>query len=183
MTFHLSGLKASVPALKPSEDFFIRAVDTADLPLLQALSRQLYTDTRFFSDSHFSRERAQDLYSTWITLECQGRAQKVLVAESKAQKAIGYISCQLDSNSCEGRIGLVGVSPAARRKGVGQGLVLGALDWFSSQGAREVTVVTQAGNLSAQRLYQRCGFLTQALQIWYHKWYLESRAEPAGDLA
>ena len=45
------------------------------------------------------------------------------------------------------------------------------LDWFRTQGAHEVTVVTQGNNRAAQRLYQQCGFLSRDLQLWYHKWY------------
>ena len=27
-------------------------------------------------------------------------------------------------------------------------------------------------NLAAQRLYQRSGFVTASLQLWYHRWFL-----------
>jgi GNAT superfamily N-acetyltransferase len=83
---------------------------------------------------------------------------------------VGYISCHLnESRAC--RIGLVGVSAQARGQDVGKTLVFSALDWFLTQGAQEVLVVTQGRNYAAQRLYQCCGFLTQTVQLWYHKWY------------
>ena len=45
-----------------------------------------------------------------------------------------------------------------------------ALDWFATQGVEKVTVVTQGRNGAAQRLYQRCGFVTGSIHLWYHKW-------------
>ncbi len=149
----------------------LRPARPGDLTGLQAIARTAHTATRFFNDSHFPRQRVEDLYSTWLTLETQGRAQTVLVAASVANQPLGYISCHLDSNHRAGQIGLVGVSPEAQGRGIGKNLVLAALDWFGTEGARMVTVVTQGSNLPAQRLYQRCGFLSRALQLWYHKWY------------
>jgi dTDP-4-amino-4,6-dideoxy-D-galactose acyltransferase len=149
----------------------IRPVQPEDLPGLQAMARTVHRETRFFNDSHFSRQRVEDLYSTWITLESQGRAQTVLVAASAANQPLGYVSCHLDPVRREGQIGLVGVSPEVRGKGLGKSLVLAAIDWYRAQGAHEVTVVTQGKNRAAQRLYQQCGFLSRELQLWYHKWY------------
>jgi dTDP-4-amino-4,6-dideoxy-D-galactose acyltransferase len=149
----------------------IRSVCSEDLPALQALARTAHNDTRFCSDSHFSRSRADALYSTWIALDCQGRADKVFVATSPVNEPLGYITCNLDTALKKGQIGLVGVSEAARGKGLGRSMVLAAFDWFASQDAQKVTVVTQGRNVAAQRLYQRCGFLTRELQLWYHKWY------------
>jgi ribosomal protein S18 acetylase RimI-like enzyme len=155
----------------PPEGINIRAVQADDMTGLQSMARTVHTDTRFFKDSHFPSQRAEDLYSTWITLETQGRAQMVWVAASVANQPLGYISCHLDRARRQGQIGLVGVSPQARRKGIGKNLVLSAMDWFRTQGVHTVTVVTQGNNQAAQRLYQQCGFLSQDLQIWYHKWY------------
>jgi ribosomal protein S18 acetylase RimI-like enzyme len=159
----------------PPAGIGIRPVQPNDLPGLQAMARTGHTGTRFFSDSHFPRQRAEELYSTWITLESQGRAQIVLVAASAANQPLGYVSCHLDPVRREGQIGLVGVSPEVRGGGIGKNLVLAAIGWFRTQGVQEVTVVTQGNNRAAQRLYQQCGFLNRKLQLWYHKWY------PIGD--
>jgi hypothetical protein len=35
-----------------------------------------------------------------------------------------------------------------------------------------VNVVTQGRNSKAQRLYERCGFLTRSVQLWYHRWFM-----------
>jgi dTDP-4-amino-4,6-dideoxy-D-galactose acyltransferase len=149
----------------------IRPARPADLAGLQAIARTAHTTTRFFNDPHFPRQRVEDLYSTWIAQEVQGRAQTVLVAVRAANPPLGYVSCHLDPVRGEGLIGLVGVSAEVRGRGIGKSLVLAAMDWFRTQEAREVTVVTQGNNQAAQRLYQQCGFLSRDLQLWYHKWY------------
>jgi dTDP-4-amino-4,6-dideoxy-D-galactose acyltransferase len=149
----------------------LRPVQPNDLPGLQAMARTGHGDTRFFSDSNFPRHRAEELYSTWITLETQGRAAIVLVAASPANQPWGYISCHLDMARREGQIGLVGVSSEVRGMGIGKSLVMAALDWYRGQAINRVNVVTQGKNRAAQRLYQQCGFLALDLQLWYHKWY------------
>lgn len=156
---------------EPPADVSIRPVQPADLPTLQAMARVGHKETRFFSDSHFPRQRAEDFYSTWFTLESQGRAQAVLVAVLAANQPLGYISCHLETTGRTGQIGLVGVDPGFRGKGIGKTLVLAAMNWYRARGAEKVTVVTQGRNCGAQRLYQRCGFSSRDLQLWYHKWY------------
>ena len=153
------------------QETFIRPARPGDLTDLQAIARTAHVDSRFFSDSHFPRHLAEELYATWITLECEGRAQCVLIAASPADRPLGYVSCHFDPKSGSGQIGLAGVSSEARGRGIGNNLVLAALDWFAGQGAEKVAVVTQGKNIPAQRLYQRCGFRTQGLQLWYHKWF------------
>jgi dTDP-4-amino-4,6-dideoxy-D-galactose acyltransferase len=155
----------------PPAGVIIRPAQPDDLPGLQAMARTGHRGTRFFNDVHFPRQRVEDLYSTWITLEVQGRAQLVLVAASAANQPVGYVSCHLDPIRRAGQIGLVGVGSEVRGRGIGKSLVLAAMDWYRAQGAQEVTVVTQGNNRTAQRLYQQCGFLSRDLQLWYHKWY------------
>jgi RimJ/RimL family protein N-acetyltransferase len=54
-----------------------------------------------------------------------------------------------------------------------------ALRWFAGRGTAEVTVVTQARNLAAQQVYQKAGFQTWAVQLWYHRWFTETLASGA----
>ena len=163
---------------EPPAGVSFRPVQSNDLPGLQALARTAHRGTRFFNDAHFPRQRAEDLYATWIAQEIQGRAQTVWVAASADDSALGYVSCHLDLARRQGLIGLVGVSPEARGRSIGKNLVLTAMEWFRTQGAVEVTVVTQGNNRAAQRLYQRCGFLSRDLQLWYHKWFPVSDQQP-----
>jgi len=159
-----------LPELVLLPDTVIRPARIEDIPALQAIARTAHTDTRFFSDPHFPQTRSEALYATWIELECKGRAQQVLVAASHAGQALGYLSCHLNQSEQQGQIGLVGIDSNFRGKGLGKSLVLAALHWFARHGA-DVTVVTQGKNITAQRLYQKSGFLIRDLQLWHHKWY------------
>lgn len=141
--------------------------------LLKSIARESYHDTRFYFDTDFPRHLCELLYERWIELSCEGYADAVLVAELGGVP-VGYISCHLDEKSRSGRIGLLGVGSQVRGRGVGQTLVFNALELFLTQGVQEVVVVTQGRNCAAQRLYQRCGFLTKTVQLWYHKWYTSS---------
>ncbi|MBZ5627162.1 MAG: GNAT family N-acetyltransferase [Acidobacteriia bacterium] len=152
-------------------DAVIRPARLEDLPRLQGIARTAHGDARFFNDAHFPRPRVEEFYSVWITVECEGRAQKVFVAAGPAGQPLGYVSCHLESPQSKGQIGLVGVAHEARGKGLGSSLVLAALDWFAAQRAKGIAVVTQGRNVAAQRLYQSLGFLTADLRLWYHKWY------------
>ena len=160
-------------ARRPPE-VLVRPAEPADVLVLQRIARHSHTDTRFYADERFPRHLCDALYETWITRSCAGYADMVLVAESE-QGPIGYISCHSDTVSKDGSIGLVGVDKSEQGQGAGQALVGEALDWFRAQQMRTVTVVTQGCNIAAQRLYQKRGFLTKSVQLWYHKWYAAER--------
>jgi dTDP-4-amino-4,6-dideoxy-D-galactose acyltransferase len=170
MTFEHKNLDAA-QAIKPHA-VVVRPAHLGDVPPLKDIVRDSYHDTRFYFDDNFPRQLCASLYETWIQVSCEGYADVVLAAELDG-KVAGYISCHLDEASRSGNIGLIGVANQAQGRGLGQTLVLSALEWFLAQGMQKVLVVTQGRNLAAQRLYQRCGFLTQSVQLWYHKWYTE----------
>lgn len=145
----------------------IRLFQESDLSELQLIAENAYTDSRFYYDRNFSRERASALYREWATKNCHGEADAVFIAQDQDQIG-GFITCNFDQDV--GRIGLVGVSPIARGHGVGHMLVNAALNYFRDRSVAEVRVVTQGRNISAQRLYQAHGFRTHSLSLWYHKW-------------
>lgn len=157
-------------AISSQNSVRIRPVKNEDVAGLVEISNNSYVDSRFYFDRNFPRERAAALYQTWIKVSCEGWANAVLIAEKDGLPA-GYITCHIDPAQKTGNIGLVGVSSQAQGLGIGKALVFSALEWFTGQGIAQVTVVTQGRNVAAQRLYQRCGFITQKIQLWYHKWY------------
>jgi ribosomal protein S18 acetylase RimI-like enzyme len=153
-------------------DLILRNYEDKDLRDLQAIATGSYRHSRYYYDQHYHLERCDSLYVTWIQRDCQGGAERVIVAE-RAGAVIGYITCHLSADE-GGQISLVGIQEGARGGGVGRQLVQAAQSWFVAQGVHSVSVVTQSRNIEAQRLYQRCNFLTQSVQLWYHKWFTES---------
>jgi len=151
----------------------IRLATPSDTAVLRSIASHSHRDSRFYHDIHFPRPQCDALYQTWIERSLNGYAEAVFVGEMDGE-TVGYVSCHLPS-PVAGRVGLFGVVSNARRKGLGYALVRESLCWFTSQGASQVTVVTQGRNVSAQRTYQRCGFETQSLQLWYHRWFPRHR--------
>ncbi|HEV2348381.1 MAG TPA: GNAT family N-acetyltransferase [Terriglobia bacterium] len=148
----------------------VRGALQRDIPTLQRIARVSHRDSRFYYDGNFPNSLCDSLFEVWIERSCRGWAENVLVAEDEGEPA-GYISCHLPAPAT-GKIGLFGVSEKARGKGLGKDLVSEALRWFANQGVESVKVVTQGRNVRAQRLYERCGFVTRSVELWFHRWFL-----------
>jgi len=146
----------------------IRQAREDDLSALRSMARTGHRDSRFYFDERFERAKCDLLYETWIENSVRGFAQAVLVADVEGKPA-AYLTCQLRNQ--ESQIGLFGVGANWRGVGLGTKLVQHFFGWSSQQGAVRAVVVTQGRNLAAQRLYQRNGFVTTSLQLWYHRWF------------
>jgi len=145
-----------------------------DLPALEAIARAAHVDTRFYADPHFDPARSADLYALWIANDHAASLSEpanhaVWVGTDAADQAIGYLTCRHNPDG-SGQIGLLGVSAAAQGQGLGGALVTQARSWCAEQGITTIYVVTQGRNVRAQRTYQRAGFVTRTVQLWYHRW-------------
>ena len=146
----------------------VRPHREADVDRLRTIARTNHRDTRFYADPRFPRDRCDEHYDTWIRRSCEGWADAVLVADADG-KAAGYVSVHRRAD--HGSIGLIGVDGSARSRGLGEALVRGALDWCARDSLPECRVVTQGRNVAAQRVFQRCGFRTRSVGLWFHKWF------------
>jgi dTDP-4-amino-4,6-dideoxy-D-galactose acyltransferase len=155
----------------------IREAAPADIPALREIAGHSYTDSRFYQDGHFPAFLCDEMYRGWIEKSCHGYADIVLVAEQDARPA-GYICCHLKGDG-SGQIGLMGAIGGMKNQAVVRQLVHHALCWFQEREVRDVTVVTPGSNITAQRLYQRSGFLTRGTQLWYHLWPTSREASPS----
>jgi dTDP-4-amino-4,6-dideoxy-D-galactose acyltransferase len=143
---------------------YTREHEDTDLPVLAELARSSFRGTRFYNDPRFPDWRCDDLYETWTLNSCAGEAT-VFVAE-REQRVCGYVTV-----TEEGEVGLIAVAREARQQGVGRDLMVAALDWAFAQGLPLLTVVTQGGNLPAQRLFQGAGARSKTVGLWFHKWF------------
>jgi dTDP-4-amino-4,6-dideoxy-D-galactose acyltransferase len=148
----------------------IRPAVPQDLPTLRAMTDSSYSDSRFYYDGHFPQETCDRLYEIWIEKSLFGYAEVVLVLGEPGQPE-GFVTCSTSIPESIGKIGLVGVNMNARGRGMGKVLILGSLHWFAAKGMTSVQVATQGRNIPAQRLYQRCGFVTKEVRLWYHCWF------------
>jgi GNAT superfamily N-acetyltransferase len=146
----------------------IRFGKEEDLTILRSIARSGHRDSRFYFDPNFDRGKCDLLYETWIENSFRGFANAVLVADDGGPAA--YLTCRLKGQ--ETQIGLIGVGEAHRGKGLGAKLLEGFHSWSQDQGATRATVVTQGRNLQAQRLYQRNGYVTVSVELWYHRWFV-----------
>ena len=153
----------------------IRVVKPGDILPMKRLASQSFSDTRFYNDPHFSKQKCDELYAVWLERSCQGFSDCVLIAEQQGQPA-GFITCSLENS--EGIIGLIAVDPNSQGCGLGGALVRVALRYFYDHGATCARVVTQGSNVKSQRLYQRCGFVTRSVELWYHRWFAHDNFQP-----
>jgi GNAT superfamily N-acetyltransferase len=145
----------------------LRLAGKPDAAWMGELAATSHRGTRFGVDPHLPEHRVADLYRRWIRRDLE-RGPGVLVAE-RDNGPVGYLSTALDGAA--GTISLVAVAPQWRNRGVGAELVAGSVAFLAERGADRVDVVTQAGNVSALRAYERAGFRMQRSSYVFHKWY------------
>jgi dTDP-4-amino-4,6-dideoxy-D-galactose acyltransferase len=153
----------------PPAGISVRPGRIDDIPALRRIAATAYGDSRFYFDRRFDRVKCDLLYTGWIESFCRQGPENVRVVE-RGGRLEGYLCCE-PAGPAAGRIGLTAVDAPSRGRGVGRHLLADAVRWFRERGIERLTVVTQARNVVAERLYQRCGFLTKAVQLWYHRWF------------
>jgi dTDP-4-amino-4,6-dideoxy-D-galactose acyltransferase len=136
--------------------------------------------SRFAVDSRIPRRDFEELYRIWIerSVRCE-IADAVLVAADSANAAsaqrgnverplAGMITLQATADIAS--IGLVAVAETHRGRGIGSLLMSAAHQWMLDAGAARSTVVTQAANAPACRLYERSGYKLVHAENFYHFW-------------
>lgn len=149
----------------PAPTAEIRQAVPSERTQLTALAPFLARVSRFGADPQFGWETAVRLYEAWLTKE----TAVTYIAETKNGIA-GCITCDKDQQNT-GIINLLVIHPDAQGQGLGQALCVAGLNWMAAQGCTAARVVTQGHNVASQRSYQHTGFLTQSVEIWFHKWF------------
>lgn len=97
----------------------------------------------------------------------ENRRARYFVAREKARgEVVGYVGIWLILD--EAHITNIAVHPGFRRKGIGKGLMLAAIDYAESQGVGAVTLEVRASNIIAQRLYEQIGFVSVGIRPGYY---------------
>jgi ribosomal protein S18 acetylase RimI-like enzyme len=155
------------PLFGQSQKSRIRPAVEADIPALRVIASHAHTDSRFYADSRFARERCDELYATWIERSVCGWADTVFTSGDPG-KPLGYLSYHVREEHSE--IGLVAVAEEARGQGLGRDLVEAALI-RAGPSPKTVQVVSQGRNAAAAALYEKCGFELLTVESRFHLWF------------
>ena len=143
-----------------------RRATQVDREVLVEQARKLARESRFARDSRISDQRVREMYEVWLD-----RSLNEGVVVVPAARGAGFVGARTDGDIA--RIDLVYVDAASRGQGLGRTLIRGAV---TALAASDVSVVTQTGNVTAQRLYQSLGLrsrsTTAVFHLWLDEWHL-----------
>ena len=173
--FHFVDLRVTFikDLTKPERPFIptwhIRRAREEDLSILKEMARNAFQLSRFHVDDHFDEEKADLMYEVWVENDLRTTGHDVWVIDAEGQLA-AYTSISVKKDG-KAQIGLVGTQAVWRGKGLALELQRFIGEDLRNEGIEEIEVVTQGRNIPAQNLYQRAGYFTRSIDLWYHKWF------------
>ncbi len=161
LSVDLRGIKGN--NLEPN----IRLSKNEDVNILALIARDSFLYAYRYNDKNLDKNKVDDLYSEWIKNSCNGRANAVLVHETK-NIPTGFIACNINKDT--GLIDLIAVAKEARGQGIGKKLVSNSLAWFKDK-VNKVEVFTEAMNYPSIRMYQNNGFKIDWIGVNLNYWF------------
>lgn len=152
-------------------DYTFDQATADDLPALLAMIDDAYEKSRFYNDARFDNGDANRMYQIWLEKCLQGTMADRVFCARKEGIPQAFVTCRLSTETQIADIGLVGVAEAARGQNLAGILLRHAFSYSQQNSMTHIEVATQGSNIAAQRLYQKAGFRTMNVHLWYHKWF------------
>lgn len=170
MTFekHLNGEPGAAPKLeRPGLSYGL--AEERHIESLRDLSRGIYRDSRYYFDKQFPEAKVTEFYQGWVEKAVKGTFDHECHCIFQEDQPIAFCTIRYVTKS-NISIGLFGVRSDQKGGGIASHLLDRVFEATAARGARLATVVTQGRNYAAQRVYQKAGFRTRNVELWYHKW-------------
>ena len=155
--------------LKLKNGMYFSTASKKDISKLRKIGKDIYLDSRYYFDDNFKKSKVQEFYMNWVEKSVKKTFDDECYILLKKKNPIAYCSIKYLNNK-ESNIGLIGVDPEESGKGNGQIILNKVFNALYKKGIKRLSVASQGRNYSAQRLYQKAGFLTSSTELWYHKW-------------
>ena len=157
--------------ITPRDGFEVRQGVLANYDGLEDFVSDSYKLSRYYFDLNFDRKKVLQFYTGWLKKAFLGEFDDYVFVLYHLNKPIGFCTIREKPQSAA-QIGLFGINPSYSNNGMGNFLLKSALNLLLERGISYSKVVTQGRNYNAQRLYQRCGFVSSKTELWYHKWFI-----------
>lgn len=141
-----------------------------DLKKLKLMTNKNYLESRYYFDDNFNKKKISIFYSDWVAKAINGKFDNECLVLLKKKNIVGFCTLRYSNGNKIANIGLFGISNKEKGKGYGLFFLNKIFKKLYKAKLSKIRVVTQGRNYSAQRLYQKAGFLTLSTELWYHKW-------------
>lgn len=159
-----------------SERYLLRPMTYDDIPAVMAIERSSFTSA--WPQGAYEKELENRLARYLVAVRLGGPEPE----RRGVRRHLGRLLPRAHSRRSDDIVGFAGVwlmvdeahivtlavRPDARRQGVGELLVLGALELAYAHGMARVTLEVRASNEAAQKLYERCGFRRAGVRLRYY---------------
>jgi len=139
----------------------VREARASDVGAMVELLGYLFKQEKDFVPTVAKQRRALDIL---LAQPAMGR----LFVLTRGSKILGMVSLLFTISTAEGgKVALLEdlvVRPDHRGRGLGTRLLRAAVDWARKEGLMRITLLTDADNARARRLYLRHGFVASAMQ-------------------
>jgi dTDP-4-amino-4,6-dideoxy-D-galactose acyltransferase len=138
-------------------------------PELERLALQSGAFSRFRTDPNVPRAVFERLYRIWIQRSAAREiADRILVVSEPRETLGGFLTLRFEGETCT--LGLLAVEPGSRGHGYGRLLLRAAHDLCRSRGYSRASLVTQAANAPACRLFEAAGYGIEQRELVFHFW-------------
>lgn len=147
--------------------FFIKKLSIKDYLKLKKISKNIFTESRFYQDRKFKRTKVKELYNLWIYNSLLGKFDDFVYGFYKNKNLIGFCSFLKKGKTL--KIGLVGLKKEF--SGIGLGQIFFELIFIRLQKKYNfLYAVTQIKNVNAVKFYYKMGFKKIKETIVLHSW-------------
>ena len=156
--------------IKECGHYSVRKGSYEDIEKLRRIATDIYKYSRYYFDGNFDRDKVIRFYVDWAEKAIRGTFDNYAYVLYDHKKPIGFCTIKKTRKNAA-KIGLFGMDSQYAGKGLARHLLDTSLQKLrEEEEVGYVEVVTQGRNYAAQRLYQKCGFITKSTELWYHKW-------------
>jgi [ribosomal protein S18]-alanine N-acetyltransferase len=144
----------------------VRRMVGRDIAAVAALDRQVFADP--WPESAYVQEVYFNPQARYFVLEAVDAPVRGWMSGRRrgAGRVVGFVGMRVEGR--RGHISTLAVRPEWRRQGLGEGLLLMAVDQAISDGAQVVTLEVRISNSGAQRLYGKWGFAARSRLVGYY---------------
>ena len=155
--------------------FAVRPLREDDIPQVRAVEKQAFST--LFPPTSFRRELGNRAARYWIVENRDGTAGPLSapppegVIRKFLRRATGLRAGRYRTHPPHSIVGFLGTWYAAdgyRRRGIGELLLIAAVEHATARGTETITLEVRKSNAAAQALYAKYGFIEQGIRKRYY---------------